>query len=113
MLPLFRTDDETHIVLAPDQDGRQLAAVFTARDAANCYIQAARLQDPELTITLDELDGSRLISNLLALHSDGALDGVVFNCFGPTNPVAFPMTLLEHLFNSYKKEQGLSEGDWL
>ena len=119
LLPLFRTDTLTHIVLAPDDKGRQLAAIFTAPDAAKTYIDAAAQQDPELEIYLDELDGENLMTNLLALHTDGLLDGAVFNCFGPV-PVALPMSLIHHIANTEldATEQALSKhsekkGDWL
>ena len=119
LLPLFRTDTVTHIVLAPDDKGRQLAAIFTAPDAAKTYIDAAAQQDPDLEIYLDELDGTNLMTNLLALHADGMLDGVVFNCFGPV-PVALPMSFIHHIANveadandNKSSEQPDKNGDWL
>jgi hypothetical protein len=71
------------LVLAPDDQRRRLAAVFTAEDCLDAYIArygTALGAGAEVRV----LDGVRLFGLLVAMP----LDGIVFNCCGPIPPKA-------------------------
>jgi len=71
------------IALAPDSNGRTLAAIFTAPDALNLYLQAAQ-KSTNASLSTHSVSGKPLFSSLASM----SIDGVVFNCFGPTKPLA-------------------------
>ena len=68
-------------MLAPDPQGRKLAAVFTTPDAADAFIRevGSSLAAPPV---LRVYDGSTLFAYLARLP----IDGIVFNCKGPGLP---------------------------
>jgi hypothetical protein len=76
--------EEKSMVMAPDEESRRLAAVFTAEDCLERFRVAAVSSLKIKTKTLS-LSGEELC----ALLSGMTLDGVVFNCVGPVRPVAF------------------------
>jgi len=79
----------THITLAPDTQGRQLAAVFTAEDCLQAFVTASQnLLGDDLKV--DEISGNQLFSNLKQL----SIEGVVFNCNGPILPRALSKDFL-------------------
>jgi hypothetical protein len=82
LVPIIQDEDgTTHITLAPDDQGRKFAAVFTAEDCLQSFIEASKeLLGEELKI--NEIRGKELFANLN--HLD--LEGVAFNCYGPVSP---------------------------
>jgi hypothetical protein len=68
--------------MAPDGRGRKLAAVFTAIDAADAFVSAHRLDAESVRVVART--GTAVFTDLDALE----LDGIVFNCVGPTRPIA-------------------------
>lgn len=77
---------QPQLALAPDPQGRALAAVFTAPDTALTYQQAAS-KALQREIQLNEVPGGQLFAQLAQM----SLDGIVFNCLGPVVPVAVSM----------------------
>ncbi len=79
-----KIDGQHSICYAPDDQHRKLIAVFTTDDAYDNYV--ARLPD-EITDTMFQvkMPGPKLFDHLLKQPADG----LVFNCCGPTKPVAF------------------------
>jgi hypothetical protein len=70
------------LLMAPDQKGQALAAVFTFEDACDAFLEQARTQ----------VDMKPLIyagKDLFKMLSEMNLTGIVFNCSGPAPPVAF------------------------
>ncbi|MFT5686766.1 MAG: hypothetical protein ACI8RZ_007723, partial [Myxococcota bacterium] len=78
------------IALAPDPEGRQLAALFTAPDTARTFTEAAG-KALGRQLTLQSVLGGELFANLGRMP----LDGLVFNCLGPSNPVAVTLAFTE------------------
>ncbi|MHB2016423.1 MAG: SseB family protein [Candidatus Xenobia bacterium] len=76
------------LVLAPQAQGRRLAAVFTAEDAAAAL--AAQLSFP---VETRELPGRELFFWLASM----ALDGIAFNCRGPVGRVSWNHSLISRL----------------
>ncbi|MFT4977018.1 MAG: hypothetical protein ACI8S6_002923 [Myxococcota bacterium] len=83
-IAFIQGDQGAQLALAPDpEQKRQFAAVFTAPDAALRYTrQASAALKRELKLNV--LAGHVLFSRL----SQMPLDGIVFNCVGPTAPTA-------------------------
>ena len=81
----FTLDDagQPQLALAPDPQGRALAAVFTAPDAALTYQEAAQ-KALQREIRISEIQGDHLFAQLAQMP----LEGIVFNCLGPVSPVA-------------------------
>ena len=74
------------LALAPDDKGRQLAAIFTAPDNFATFLDEHNpLRDGQLLQL--ELAGPTLFAQLGQMQ----LDGLVFNCRGPAQPVAFAL----------------------
>lgn len=72
------------LALAPDQDQkRHFAAIFTAPDALFFYTSQAE-RALNMTLQTNSMVGLTLFRNL----SQMPLDGLVFNCLGPTAPIA-------------------------
>lgn len=82
--------NQPQIALAPDPKQRQLIAVFTAPDAAIDYVNAAKkaLNRP---LRIQELSGRELFSHISRMP----VDGIVFNCLGPTDPIAVNLTFAQ------------------
>lgn len=76
--------DGERVVMAPDPKGRTLFAVFTALDAVQAF-----LRDRGATVGTNPrvltFSGAKLFGSL----AQRELDGIVFNCAGPTRPKAF------------------------
>ena len=99
LLPLIDSESGIrHITLAPDNTNRKLAAVFTAEDALSLYIQNAQGALGK-QVLIDSPNGHKLFSYLLELP----IDGIVFNCYGPSKPRALSKeslkTLLKPTYN--------------
>jgi hypothetical protein len=79
-------DDRGQLQLAPDSRGRTLAAVFTAEDSLEAYVN-------EMSHTRSEVLEPHLLSGslLFELLVKAQLDGFVFNCCGPVTPRAFAL----------------------
>ncbi len=88
LLPVFAAEGDRYaLALAPDPQGRALAAVFTAPDAFEAFVEAlAMMLDNEELLQL-EVPGPVLFAQL----AQTSLDGLVFNSFGPGQPVAFAL----------------------
>ena len=75
---------DNRLVMAPDQEGRILAAVFTAEDACDAFLDEASIQNGAQLEPLIYCG-----KDLFELLSKMDLTGIVFNCSGPTRAVAF------------------------
>lgn len=73
------------LALAPDSRGRSLAAVFTAQDNFDAFCGEQGPTNLGVQIMPFELTGEKLFAQLQQMQ----LDGLVFNCSGPSKPVAF------------------------
>ena len=84
----------THITLAPDNQNRKLAAVFTTIDCFEKFAGSAKelLGD----IRMDILSGPELFTKLAELP----LDGMVVNCYGPGYMTAFGAEFMKQLIQS-------------
>ena len=89
-----KVGDGRQIALAPDPEGRNLAAVFTSHDNALEYLQQVKEilgDDSVMSLT----SGESLFTQLAGMP----LDGIVFNCAGPGVPravsLAFATVVLE------------------
>jgi hypothetical protein len=80
---MIHDGDSSYIALAPDDKGRELAALFTTDDAADAYLEQNGQDDVQLRV----MDGATLFDAL----SSTSLDGMVFNCCGPIRPRAFAL----------------------
>ena len=90
-VPLIESEAGTkHIALAPDSAGRKLAAIFTAVDGLNEFMQHAGSALGN-NIRIDQPKGEVLLPYLLSLP----IDGVVFNCHGPATPKALDKEALK------------------
>jgi hypothetical protein len=68
---------------APDNKGRTLVPVFTSDEARNRFLDSLAPAMNQKTVT--PVGGPDLFAQL----ADMALDGIVFNCAGPEQPIAF------------------------
>lgn len=86
--------DVRDLLLAPDVGGRRLAAIFSAQDALDAFVEGlgGRLDARAGQATLT---GEELFVSLKAMK----LDGLVFNCFGPTRPRAFGVKVLDAILS--------------
>jgi hypothetical protein len=102
LLAVWKADERYQMAMAPDQRGRALAAVFTCDDAFDAYAEEVKQQQEgkgelfQMTLT-----GRQLFERLLGLQ----LDGLVFNCSGPPEPVAFALQFAEVALNSQPTPQ--------
>ncbi len=93
VIVLKRTGADTaQLVLAPDADGRLLAAVFTAEDTLAAFFDQV-LATADFEPIPVRVNGMQLFGQLQALP----LDGLVFNCSGPTQPRAFGKRLAAYV----------------
>ncbi len=84
-VPLGVHEDGMRLVMAPDEKGRSLAAVFTYEDSCTAFLPEAEAHKGSGTIEERVLAGEALFSILNTMP----IDGIVFNCSGPVPPVAF------------------------
>ena len=97
-VPLVDSEGGTqHIALAPDQEGRKLAAVFTAEDCLDIFIQHAGSSLGE-KVRIDQHKGETLLPYLFSLP----IDGIVLNCYGPPPPKALEKDALLQLLSIRK-----------
>jgi hypothetical protein len=68
-----------------------LAAVFTADDAFDAFLPDDETPSEHGQLLRVTLPGAKLFEQLSTM----SIDGVVFNCSGPTKPVAFAKAFLE------------------
>lgn len=73
------------LFLAPDSQGRKLAAVFTHSDAFDAFLPQAMACSVGEEVIPMRFDGAALFTFLAKIQ----LTGMVFNCSGPVAPVAF------------------------
>jgi hypothetical protein len=94
-IALFEAGGKTQIALAPDPQGRKLAAIFTAEDTLNAFLEYLKAAAPQRypDVRIFPLDGSKLFSQL----RDLPLDGIVFNPKGPIPPRAFGAAIIQHI----------------
>ena len=82
---VLRSDESgPNLMLAPDSKGRKLAALFTAEDALDAYVEEMNQSGLQGLKPL-MMTGAKLFDLLLK----AALDGFAFNCCGPVTPRAF------------------------
>ncbi len=85
LLAAIKRTEGHSLALAPDSRGRRLAAIFTAQDAFDAFCAEQGPQQDAGALVPLELPGVQLFAQLQRMQ----LDGIVFNCSGPTQPVAF------------------------
>ncbi|HEX8072508.1 MAG TPA: hypothetical protein VF546_21350 [Pyrinomonadaceae bacterium] len=90
-MPVSKSETGYRAALAPDPTGRALAAVFTAEDAFDAYLEASKGQAGAGERLQMRLTGPELFARLQQMR----LNGVVFNCYGPPKPVAFAARFAE------------------
>ena len=91
LVPIVQDSDGlTHITLAPDSQGRQFAAVFTAEDCLQAFVTASQQMLGE-ELQVHEISGRELFNNLKQLN----IEGVVFNCYGPVSPRAISKEFID------------------
>lgn len=73
-------DGRPTLVMAPDSNGRTLAAAFTADDAYDAFAAEHGVDAQQM-----QIEGAALFE----MFSRMSIDGFVFNCCGPVKPVAF------------------------
>jgi len=73
------------MLMAPDNKGRTLAAIFTFDDVYDAFLPDAKAQAGAAQIQQMQLSGEALFNVIQKM----SLDGIVFNCSGPVTPVAF------------------------
>jgi hypothetical protein len=82
------------LMMAPDDEGRRLAAVFTAEDTRDAFLKratAALQKTLGVVPRVLELSGQELCRLLINVP----LDGIVFNCLGPVPPTAFSAEIIK------------------
>lgn len=84
-LPVAEVDGARRLLMAPDQSGRKLGALFTSDDTFDAFEPDGAAQAKGARIEQVQTDGRGLFGLLQTMQ----LDGFVFNCAGPVKPVAF------------------------
>lgn len=84
-LPVADIEGARRLLLAPDEKGRRLGAVFTSDDTFDAFGPDGQAQARGAKIEQIQTDGRGLFGLLQGMQ----LDGFVFNCAGPIPPVAF------------------------
>lgn len=85
LVAVTQVDGQTRLIFAPDGQGRQLAALFTFDDAFAAYQVEMQPRYPDFELRPLRLPGQDLFSRLAQLD----IDGLVFNCSGPAQTIAF------------------------
>ncbi|MCX6018544.1 MAG: hypothetical protein NTZ50_08595 [Chloroflexi bacterium] len=91
-LAVYETENGRSIALAPDENDRALAAVFTHDDCFAAFVEESGDEEVR-TITLS---GVELFTELRSAD----LTGIVFNCSGPGEPVAFALGIADVVLRS-------------
>jgi len=84
-----KNEQGRYLLLAPDDKGRKLALLFTAEDAVDALLAARGQQGIEVV----SYNGAPLFNML----KQWPLDGMVFNAYGPTKPLAFALAFAERV----------------
>lgn len=87
-IAIRKLNGQTSICYAPDDKERKLIAVFTADDAFEAYYYSLPENIPG-EVSRVRIPGRQLFPHL----REQTADGIVFNCCGPSKPVAFAMGL--------------------
>jgi hypothetical protein len=90
-----KADKAIRIAMAPDAEGRSLAAVFTHDEAFEAYLKATSESYREGELDQMSFAGSLLFEQILKMR----VDGIVFNCCGPPKPVAFALQFARLVLN--------------
>jgi hypothetical protein len=89
-MAVYSHEGKPAFMMAPDSNGRTLAAVFTADDTFDAFkaqteMSVGGMRVQTVAIQQMQMDGPALYDTLARM----SIDGFVFNCFGPVTPVAF------------------------
>jgi len=84
-LPVAVKDNKPSFIMAPDEQGRALAAAFTSDDTFDAFAPEAREMANGAEVQQMQIDGEALFDAFQRM----SIDGFVFNCAGPIPPVAF------------------------
>lgn len=93
---IHKLEDKYSLALAPDPQGRALAAVFTFDDAFDAYYPVCKQMYPEGELLQLPMTGKELFAHLW----ERDLTGMVFNCSGPGKPIAFAAQFSEVVLNA-------------
>ena len=85
----FIMEDEQYVTLAPDGRGRKLAAIFTAEDTLDLFLE----RNPKPNRRPVPINGESLFVAIQKMP----LDGMVFNCSGPVKPRLFPLSFASEI----------------
>ncbi len=96
IIAIHKVEDKYTLVMAPDTQGRALAAVFTFEDAFEAFYPECRQMYPEGELLQMPMAGPELF----ALLREKDLTGIVFNCSGPGRPIAFAAQFAEVVLNA-------------
>jgi len=91
-----RDDKSEYVIMAPDDQGRKIAAIYTAEDAAMWGYLEAEERQPEADLHIIKMGGSELFQRLIHLE----IDGFVFNHAGPGRPRAFQKALINDILGA-------------
>lgn len=89
IVPVVEIGGSRRLLLAPDDNGRTLGAIFTSDDAFDAYEPSAVAQAGGGEVKQMQTDGRGLFEILQRMQ----IDGFVFNCAGPVAPVAFAQAM--------------------
>ena len=84
-VPVGIRDDTMRLMLAPDGEGRKLAAVFTSEDTLAALLPELRQAAAPEQVVARIFAGAALFQILQSMP----IAGIVFNCKGPVEPIAF------------------------
>ena len=101
ILPVYRVDGGMVLAMAPDSQGRELAAVFTSAEAFDAFEPVWKGEYPNKDLLLFNLSGVELFAQLVKMD----LDGIVFNCKGPARPIAFALGIAQVILDSVPQSE--------
>ncbi|MCW3100680.1 MAG: hypothetical protein JWL77_6298 [Chthonomonadaceae bacterium] len=96
LLAVNRVSGGMVLAMAPDSQGRELAAVFTSTEAFDAFYPEGKHGYPDGDLLILTLSGIELFSQLGKMN----LDGMVFNCKGPVRPIAFAAGIAQVILDS-------------
>ena len=88
------------LALAPDSQGRKLAAIFTAEDTLRAFLDRNGDTLKAHGFLPAQVDGEALFATL---DRTAGLDGMVFDCAGPVAPKAVAMPYAQAVLNASGK----------